>query len=59
MLRAVSLGFEIATPVLLGAGIGYLLDRHFGWGPWGMVAGVIIGAVAGFWNAYKFAVKIK
>ncbi|MCX5726389.1 MAG: AtpZ/AtpI family protein [Candidatus Saganbacteria bacterium] len=54
-----SLGFEIAMPVLFGAGIGYWIDRQFGGRPWGMVVGVVIGAVAGFWNAYKFAVKIK
>lgn len=56
-LRAASLGLEIAVAVFLGAGGGYFLDLRFQSSPWLMVAGLVIGAIAGFWNAYKFAVE--
>ena len=56
-LRAASLGLEIAVAVFLGAFIGYKIDEKFKSGPWGMTSGLVIGAIAGIWNAYKLAVK--
>jgi ATP synthase protein I len=56
-LQAASLGLEIAVAVFLGAGLGYLADSQLKSSPWGMVIGLMIGAVAGLWNAYKFALK--
>jgi len=53
---AASLGLEIAVAVFLGAGLGYWLDGRYQTGPWLMVAGLVIGAAAGMWNAYKIAV---
>lgn len=47
----------MAVAVFLGAFLGYQLDKLWPIAPWGMVAGIIVGAVAGFWNAYKLAVK--
>jgi F0F1-type ATP synthase assembly protein I len=57
LARAASLGLEIAVAVFLGAGAGYWLDLRFRTGPWLMVVGLVIGSIAGFWNAYKFAVS--
>jgi len=54
-MRAASLGLEVAVAVFLGAFIGYEADKYFKTGPWLMVTGVVIGSIAGFWNAYKFA----
>jgi ATP synthase protein I len=56
-LTAASLGLEIAVAVFLGAGLGYWLDLRWQTGPWLMVAGLVIGAAAGMWNAYKIAIK--
>ena len=56
-MRAASLGLEVAVAVFLGAYVGYQVDLHFRSGPWGMVIGLVIGSIAGFWNAYKFAVN--
>jgi F0F1-type ATP synthase assembly protein I len=56
-LRFASLGLEIAVAVFLCAFIGYKIDIKFHSKPWGMVVGVILGAAAGMWNAYKLAVK--
>ncbi len=56
-MRAASLGLEVAVAVFLGAYIGYQADRFFKTGPWLMVVGVVLGSIAGFWNAYKFAMS--
>jgi F0F1-type ATP synthase assembly protein I len=56
-MRAASLGLEIAAAVFLGAFIGYEIDLYYKTGPWCMVTGVVIGSIAGFWNAYKFAMS--
>lgn len=56
-MRAASLGLEIAVAVFLGSFIGYEADRYFKTSPWLMVLGLVIGAIAGFWNAYKFAMS--
>ncbi|MFH1386347.1 MAG: AtpZ/AtpI family protein [bacterium] len=47
-IGSAGLGFEIAAAVFLGAFIGYKINV-----PWGLIIGVILGAAAGFWNAYK------
>ncbi len=56
-MRAASLGLEVAAAVFLGALIGYWIDLYLKTGPWGMVIGVVVGSIAGFWNAYKFAMS--
>jgi F0F1-type ATP synthase assembly protein I len=56
-MRAASLGLEIAVAVFLGAFLGYQADQSFKTAPWGMVSGLVIGSIAGFWNAYKFAMN--
>ena len=59
LLPAASLGFEIAVAVFLGAFLGYQADRWLHSAPWGLVIGLVLGAAAGLWNAYKFAVTGK
>jgi F0F1-type ATP synthase assembly protein I len=56
-MSAASLGLEIAVAVFLGAFIGYEVDVYCKTGPWGMVLGLVVGSIAGFWNAYKFAMS--
>lgn len=36
-------GLEMVAPI----GIGLLLDYQFGWSPWGVVIGAVIGLVGG------------
>jgi ATP synthase protein I len=55
LVRAASLGLEIAAAVFVGAGIGFWVDMQLKCGPWAMAAGLAIGSLAGFWNACKFA----
>jgi F0F1-type ATP synthase assembly protein I len=59
LLRAASLGIEIAVAVFLGAFIGYQIDIRLKSLPLAMSIGVIIGAIAGMWNAIKIALKEK
>jgi F0F1-type ATP synthase assembly protein I len=46
------IGLEMAVP----AGIGVALDRYFGWRtPWGVIAGAILGLVAGLAHLISLA----
>ena len=56
-LQAASLGIEMAAAVFVGAWLGYLADGWLHTPPWGLAAGVVLGAVACFWGAYKLAIK--
>ena len=39
-------------------GLGWLLDRWLGTSPWLMVAGVVLGAVAGFYQFIRLTSKL-
>lgn len=54
--QAVRLGTELLSALLVGGGLGWLADTYlFSSGPWGLVAGLILGAIAGVLNAYRTA----
>ena len=55
---AARLGMELVVATLVGAFLGYLLDRFLGTKPWLMVVGVVIGAIAGFLNVYRFVQRM-
>jgi ATP synthase protein I len=44
---------ELVAATVLGAGLGYGLDRWLGTGPWLLVVGVVLGAAAGFLAVYR------
>jgi ATP synthase protein I len=44
---------EIAATTLVGAGIGWALDRWLGTGPWLFLLLLLLGVAAGFWNLLK------
>jgi ATP synthase protein I len=48
-------GSEFAGGVLAGAGLGYLADQVFGWTPWGLLIGVLVGFAAGTLNVVRAA----
>lgn len=52
---AMRLGVELVVSTVVGAGLGYLLDTWLGTRPWIMVAGVLLGGVAGFRTVYQIA----
>jgi F0F1-type ATP synthase assembly protein I len=42
-----SLGFEFLAAILLPGALGWWLDRVLGWQPWLMLAGGLLGFMAG------------
>lgn len=50
---SLTLGFELVLPTLLGALIGYYIDKHFASSPIALFIGVFLGAAAGFWNVIR------
>lgn len=45
--------FEIAATTIVGAGIGWMLDRWLSTGPWMFLLFLMLGIAAGFWNLMK------
>jgi ATP synthase protein I len=46
---------ELLAGVLVGGGLGWLLDQTFGTRPWLLLAFLLLGIVAGFWNVFRVA----
>ncbi len=46
-------GLELVAATIIGAGLGYALDRWLGTGPWLLVVGVVLGTAAGFFGIYR------
>ena len=59
--KAMGTGFRVASElgagILVGAILGWLIDKWAGTGPWGMLVFLFLGVIAGFWNVYKLAVR--
>jgi ATP synthase protein I len=50
---AMRIGVEIVAALIVGAGIGILLDRWLGTTPWLLVVFFILGSAAGMLNVYR------
>lgn len=46
---------ELVVNIVVGAGMGYLLDRGLGTRPWLMIVCLFLGAAAGVMNIYRIA----
>ncbi|MHB1109072.1 MAG: AtpZ/AtpI family protein [Devosia sp.] len=55
MSRGLRLGSEFIAAILVGAGMGYLLDLWLGTGPWIMLVMLLIGFAAGVLNVARSA----
>jgi ATP synthase protein I len=55
MARGLRLSSELVAGVLVGAVIGFLLDRWLGISPWGLIVFVLLGFVAGVLNVMRVA----
>ena len=53
--RGFRLSVELVAGVLVGAGIGWLLDRGLGITPWGMIVFTLLGFAAGVLNVMRAA----
>jgi len=55
---AFRLGIEITIATMIGALMGYALDRFLDTRPWFLVVGVLLGGAAGCINVYRAAQEI-
>lgn len=55
---ALKMSSEFISAILVGAGIGYLIDRLIGTLPWGMIFFLLLGFVAGVVNVMRAAGKM-
>lgn len=58
MGAALRLSTDFAAAVLVGAALGWGIDRFFGVTPWGMIVFLILGFVAGVLNVLRTAGRI-
>lgn len=55
MARGFRLSTELVAGVLVGAGLGWLLDRWLGISPWGLIVFVLLGFAGGVLNVMRVA----
>ena len=53
--RGFRLSTELVAGVLVGAGLGWLLDRWLGTTPWGLIVFLLLGFAAGVLNVMRAA----
>ncbi|MBK19859.1 MAG: hypothetical protein CMM52_13580 [Rhodospirillaceae bacterium] len=56
---AMRLGVEIVSALVIGVGIGLLLDYWLGTKPWLMLLFFVLGAAAGVMNVYRLAMGMQ
>lgn len=54
---AAGASYTLVGGILLLGGLGYLLDKWQGTGPWGLIIGLALGIVVGFYDLVKTASK--
>ncbi len=55
---AYAAAFSLFAAVVAGLGLGWLLDRWLGTRPWLLVAGLVLGAAAGFYEFIRATSKL-
>jgi len=55
---AYAAAFNLFVSVVGFSGIGWLLDRWLGTAPWLVVTGLVVGAVAGFYQFIRLTSKL-
>ena len=53
--RGFRLSTELVAGVLVGAGVGWVIDRWLGISPWGMIVFLLLGFAAGVLNVMRAA----
>jgi len=51
------IGLQIGVGVGLGCLVGWWLDKKFGWSPWGIVVGSMLGLASGMYLMIKETLK--
>jgi len=56
--QAVRIGTDLLAALIVGGGLGWAVDTYLLEStPWGMVAGLVLGVIAGIRNAYRSAMR--
>ncbi|HEV8540673.1 MAG TPA: AtpZ/AtpI family protein [Nitrospiraceae bacterium] len=55
---AVRIGVELVAALIVGGGLGYLVDSYFNSSPLGIIIGVFLGMSAGLLNVYRTASRL-
>ena len=55
---AYAAGLNLFASVVALAGLGWLLDRWLATSPWLLVAGVVLGAIVGFYQFVRLTSKL-
>ena len=55
---AMRVGVEMTVATLIGAVMGYALDKYLGTRPWLLMAGVLLGGAAGCLSVYRTVTSI-
>lgn len=58
MARGLRIGTEFVAAVLVGAGIGYLIDLGLGTSPWGLLVLLVMGFAAGILNVIRVVAEM-
>ena len=62
-VRGAGFGFKISTEIIaalvVGVGIGLIVDKYLGTKPFGLIIFFIFGAIAGFLNVYRVMRRIE
>ena len=53
LARGVQLSAEFVAGILVGAGLGWLMDRWLGTSPWGLIVLLLLGFAAGVLNLMR------
>lgn len=56
-LKTSVVGLEVGLCVIIGGGLGYLVERYFDMSPWGLIMGVSLGIGAAARTLYHFSKK--
>ena len=58
MSLALRIGMELVVAVVVGAGIGWAIDRGLGTQPWALLVLLLLGFGAGLLNVYRAVARI-
>lgn len=50
--------FSLVISVIVCLGIGWVLDRWLGTGPWLLVTGILLGAIVGFYQFIRLVSRV-
>lgn len=58
LARGMRIGTEFIAAILVGAGIGYLIDLGLGTSPWGLLILLLVGFAAGILNVIRVVAEM-